>query len=45
MAPKEQCWRYFDNVDSDYFKEFFDLRGELIDISEAEALELIQKYE
>ena len=23
---KEQCWRYFDNVDSDYFKEFFDLQ-------------------
>ena len=42
---KEQCWRYFDNVDSDYLKEFFDLRGELIDISEAEALALIQKYE
>ena len=26
-------------------QEFFDLRGELIDISEAEALALIQKYE
>lgn len=40
---KERCWRYFDNVASDYFKEFFDLRGELIDISEEEALELMKR--
>ena len=38
---KERCWCYFNNVGAEYFKEFFDMRGELTDISEAEALELI----
>lgn len=28
---------------AEYFKEFFDMRGELTDISEAEALELIKE--
>lgn len=37
---KERCWCYFNNVGAEYFKEFFDMRGELTDISEAEALEL-----
>ena len=32
-----------DNVGAEYFKEFFDMRGELTDISEAEALELIKE--
>ena len=34
----------FNNVGAEYFKEFFDMRGELTDISEAEALELIKNY-
>ena len=34
---KERCWW------AEYFKEFFDMRGELTDISEAEALELIKE--
>ncbi|WP_302796877.1 hypothetical protein [Phascolarctobacterium faecium] len=40
---KERCWCYFNNVGAAYFKEFFDMRGELTDISEAEALELIKE--
>jgi len=40
---KERCWCYFNNVGAEYFKEFFDMRGELTDISEAEALELKKK--
>ena len=40
---KERCWCYFNNVGAEYFKEFFDMRGELTDISEAEALELIKE--
>ena len=30
-------------MECEYFKEFFDMRGELTDISEAEALELIKE--
>lgn len=40
---KERCWCYFNNVGVEYFEEFFDMRGELTDISEAEALELIKE--
>lgn len=40
---KERCWCNFNNVGAEYFKEFLDMRGELTDISEAEALELIKE--
>lgn len=43
MASEGTVLVLFNNVGAAYFKEFFDMRGELTDISEAEALELIKE--
>ncbi|CAK7035490.1 hypothetical protein [Phascolarctobacterium sp.] len=41
----ERCWYRFDNNDTDYFKNVLDIRGEVVDISEAEARVIMETAE
>lgn len=45
FGAARRCWYRFDNNDTDYFKNVLDIRGEVVDISEAEARVIMETAE